>query len=142
MRYITLSEAQAKELKQGHLYGRTSSFRQHCHYILLSNDGYTIQQIADIYKTYRQGISKWFNRYEQEGIKGLHNKRRGHKPAILRIDNKLHVERVKSLVDANQQDLKVVLATLEDEDNLEMSIYTLRRFLKRLDTPTNDSESE
>lgn len=138
-RFIKLSEEQRKELGQGFKTGSKSIFRQRCHYVLMSDQGYEIPQIAELYGVTRQLVARWFNRYEQQGISGLHtSKGRGEKP-ILRLDNTEHVQSVKTLVEEHAQDLNPVLAALEKRLGQPLSKRTLHRFLKKLDMPGNAS---
>lgn len=139
-RFIKLSEEQRKELEQGFKSGSKSIFRQRCHYILMSDHGYEIPQIGELYRVTRQLVARWFNRYEEQGISGLHTaKGRGEKP-ILRLDNAEHVKSVQTLVEEHAQDLNPVLVALEERLGQPLSKRTLHRFLKRLGTPGNASE--
>lgn len=134
-RYIKLSEEQRKELEHGFKSGSKSIFRQRCHYVLMSDQGYEIPQIAELYRVTRQLVARWFNRYEEQGILGLHTgKGRGDKP-ILRLDNAEHVKSVTTLVEQHAQDLNPVLVALEKSLGQPLSKRTLHRFLKKLATP-------
>ncbi|MCA0238080.1 MAG: helix-turn-helix domain-containing protein [Bacteroidetes bacterium] len=138
--FIKLSEEQRKELERGFKSGNKPIFRQRCHYILLSDRGYEIPQIAELYRVTRQLVGRWFERYKQQGMAGLHTaKGRGEKP-ILRLDNAEHVQTVKNLVDQHAQDLNPVLAALEEQLKQPLSKRTLHRFLKKLVTSGNASE--
>lgn len=134
-RYIKLTETERVDLRIGFKTGQKATFRQRCHYLLLSDQGYSIQQIAAMYEVTRQVVARWFDRYESAGIAGLHTRKgQGEKP-ILRIDNEEHVQTVKNLVEAHAQDLDPVLAHLAERFGRPMSKRTLQRFLKKLVTP-------
>lgn len=136
-RYIQLTQQERSALKQGFKSGKKAIFRQRCHFILLSDQGYDIPQIADFYEVSRQAVARWFDRYEQSGIEGLHTQKgQGEKP-ILRIDNQWHVETVKELVNQHAQDLDPALVEVEKRLGKPMSKRTLQRFLKKLVTPGN-----
>lgn len=98
-RYIKLSEAQRAELEKSYKHGQKVVFRQRCHYTLLSDQGKTMDQIADIYQTNRLSTGKWFSRYEQQGVSGLKaNTGRGRKP-LLSVDNAEHVAQVEQYLE-------------------------------------------
>lgn len=138
-RLVKLSDAQRSALEKAHKTGKRAVFRQRCHFVLLSDQGYGVKEIAEIYRASRQLVGRWLDRYEADGIDGLHTRKgRGEKP-ILRVENTAQVERVKALVGEHAQDLKPALATLEAELGRSLSKRTLQRFLKRLVTPGNDS---
>ena len=141
-RYIKLSGAQRAELDQCYKQGRKAVFRQRCHYILLSDQGKTMEQIADIYQTNRLSIGKWFSRYEQQGVNGLKtNTGRGRKP-LLSVDNAEQVAQVEQYLEQDCQDLKQTLRKLTEQQGLSISKYTLKRFLKKLGTATNDLDAD
>ena len=138
-RYIQLDDAGRKALEMGFKRGKKAVFRQRCHYLLLSNQGRQIHEIASIYQTTRQAVARWFDRYKASGIDGLHTQKgRGEKP-ILRLDNERDVETVKKLVSKHAQDLDPILAELESKLGKQMSKRTLQRFLKSLVMSGSDS---
>ena len=130
-RFLDLTEAQREELSHGFENGKKATFRKRCHFILLSDQGYSIEDISKLYGTTRQSVASWYNRYEQFGIRGLDTQRgQGRKP-ILRIENELESEKVEQLVEQYAQNLNPVLNELEKEFGKKMSKRTLQRFLKK-----------
>ena len=112
-RYINLNDQERSALIEGQKRGKKATFRQRCHYILLSDQGKTVPEISDIYQVRYQSILKWFNRFEDSGISALHTaKGRGIQP-IIRIDNEPQIKRIEELVEQNAQNLKPVLAAIE-----------------------------
>lgn len=76
-----LSQEQLAELESGYKYGENNVFRSHCQAILLSHQGYTVQELMQIFNCRKNTIYDWFNRYESQGIAGLRIKPgRGRKP--------------------------------------------------------------
>lgn len=130
-RFIKLSPDQYSALELGHKNGKKATFRQRCHYILLSNQGKNLKTIADIYKTNRQTVANWFDRYETSGIEGLHTAKGKGRPSIIRIDNEAEVAKIEGWVENNAQNLNAVLAKIEDELGKDMHKRTLQRFLKK-----------
>lgn len=140
-RFIKLSLDQRKALEDGYRQGKKSIFRQRCHAVLLSDQGYTLSQIASLFQYNRITIGIWFDRYEQNDIDGLHTKVGQGRKSLLKIDNADHVKTVKQYVDEDPQDLNHALNQLEQEQDLSLSRYTLQRFLKKLATDTNASDA-
>lgn len=140
-RYINLQNQERIWLEKGRKTGKKATFRQRCHYILLSDQGLSVQQISEIYQVSRQAISGWFDRYESEGITGLHTGKGKGRPPIVRIDNQSEITKIEELVEKNPQNLNPVLAALDKELGKKMSKRTLQRILKKkmeLETiPTN-----
>lgn len=130
-RFINLKEAEEKALKEGWKNGKKATFRQRCHYVLLSNQGKEVLEISEIYQVGRQVIYRWFNRYEKEGILGLHTGKGQGRPPIIRIDNESEIKRVEELVESSPQNLKVVISQIEEEFGRKMSVKTLQRILKK-----------
>ena len=48
--------------------------------ILLSSKGYTVPQIADIFECDQASVRNWIERFEAEGVKGLHDRPRCGRP--------------------------------------------------------------
>jgi len=128
---LNLADNQRLELELGYKNDKQNTFRQRCHYVLLNSEGYSIQEIAKIYKKSRQIIGKWLNRYEAEGLSGLRTSKGRGRPPIIRIDNDVEVKRVEELVASSSQNLKVALVKIEEELGKKMSKDTLKRLLKK-----------
>lgn len=63
---------------------------------------------------------------------------RGRKP-ILSLQNPVHIESVKTAVKKNAQSLKAMVAELETSLETEMSVDTVKRFLRNLVSTTQES---
>lgn len=142
MRYIEkLSEEVGTALRQGHKQGKSHQFRNRCQAILLSEQGYAVGQLSEMFQVSKLSIYKWFNRFEASGIAGLKNQAgRGRKP-LLRIENAIHRQVVAGHIEQEPQRLKVAKAQIEDQLGHPLSESTLKRFLKNLVTAGNGSES-
>lgn len=130
-RYIILSEQERIALQAGHKSGKNATFRHRCHYILLSDQGKSIDQIADIYNCHRISITNWFNRYQSSSIDGLHTAKGKGRPPIVRIDNVSEVKQIEEWVEQSAQNLKPVLAKIKKELGKQMNKRTLSRLLKK-----------
>jgi transposase len=139
MRFIKLSEADLKNLHNGHRYGKHFLFRDRCQCLVLSHQGHSIPQLAELFKVHRVTIYEWFNLWESGGIEALHKKPgQGRRPKLSPANPK-HVERARALVEDDRQNLKTVVAKLSAELDIEMHPDTLKRFLKNLATLSADS---
>ena len=130
-RFIQLTPKEREALEKGHRTGTKATFRQRCHYLLLSDQGLSIEQIVKIYQVSRQAVARWFDRYQANGISALHTAKGKGRPPIIRIDNKSEVTKIEELVAQNPQNLKPVLAKIEQQLGKKMSKVTLQRLLKK-----------
>src|SRR5438874_2349384 len=132
MRFVKLTEAELVTLQEGHKNGSQFQFRNRCQCLVLSHQGRTVTELAQFFKVNPITIYGWFDRWKADGIVGLINKPgRGRKP-ILSLQNPAHIESVKTAVGKNAQTLKAVVAELEVVLDEEMSVDTVKRFLKNL----------
>jgi len=130
-RFIELSEEQRCALTHCFKKGVKATFRTRCHFILLSDQGYSIESIAGMYTITRQTVANWFNRYEQSGIAGLHTQKGQGRQPVLRIENAVDSQKVAELLETYAQNLRPVLHELEKQLGKKMSKRTLQRFLKK-----------
>lgn len=130
-RFIELTDSQRESLKEGFEHGKKAVFRKRCHILLLSDQGYELQQIASIYKLSRMRVGHWFDRFETGGIESLETSKGQGRPAVLRIDNEIDQQQVERLLEENSQNLKPALAELE-KNGKPISKRTLQRFLKKV----------
>ena len=142
MRYINnLSESDRQALQVGYKQGKSHQFRTRCQAILLSAQGYKVQELSSLLGVRDLSIYKWFNRFEAGGVAALQNQPgRGRKP-LLRIENQLHRQVVSEQIDQDAQRLKVAKAHIEEQLGTTLSESTLKRFLKSLATDGNGSEN-
>ena len=139
MRFIKVSDPDLKSLQKGWRFGNHYLFRDRCQCLVLSHQGHTISELAELFQVHRTTIYSWFDLWESGGIESLHKKPgQGRRPK-LSPDNPKHVELAKSLVEKDRQNLKAVVAKLSGELDIEMHPDTLKRFLKNLATLSADS---
>lgn len=80
MMYVRpLNEGERQELKRlaRREVGRVS---ERIRMILLSSKGYSVQQIADIFECDPASVRVWLERFQAEGVKGLHDRPRCGRP--------------------------------------------------------------
>ncbi len=139
MRFVKLSEAELVTLHEGHKNGSQFQFRSRCQCLMFSHQGETVSELAQFFEINPITIYGWFDRWEKSGITGLMNQPgRGRKP-ILSLQNPTHIESIKTAVKKNAQSLKAMVAELETALETQMSVDTVKRFLKNLVSATHAS---
>ncbi len=134
-KFIKLNEAEKITLQEGRKNGKAQAFRDRCHCLLLSSEGYQVKELGQVFRVSEITIYGWLKRWEAGGIVGLRDKAgRGRKP-ILKAED---LPQVKRRVQENAQRLKVARQKLKEELGREFSAKTLKRFLKSLIADTND----
>jgi transposase len=74
-RYVhTLSQEEVEALQDQHRRTKAASVRSRCEIILLSNDGQSPPQIARRVRMSDRTVRRTIDRYEADGLAGLHNK--------------------------------------------------------------------
>lgn len=139
-RNIKLTEDQRAELVKGHKTGKKSTFRQRCHYLLLSDQGFSMEQISEIHSISRISLGKWYTRYERDGLAGLATAKGQGRKTVLRIENQADAQRLEGWVADNAQNLRPVLAQVEEHFGVSICKRTLQRVLKKKTMPGNASE--
>lgn len=138
-RNIKLTDDQRSELTKAHKTGVKPSFRQRCHYILLSDQGFSMEEISRIHSISRISLGKWFTRYESDGLAGLGTAKGQGRKVLLRIENQADAERLEGWVADNAQNLRPVLAQVEEHFGVSICKRTLQRVLKKKTTPGSAS---
>ncbi|MCE3233754.1 MAG: hypothetical protein K0R98_2011 [Rickettsiaceae bacterium] len=77
---ISLNEEEKSALNQLRL-NKTSSIGERAHYVLLSNDGKSVPEIAQHLSRNGHTIRLWLQRYCTDGIKGLKTRKNPGRPA-------------------------------------------------------------
>lgn len=128
MKFVSsLSEAQIEQLKDLHRNDQSARVRMRAHSILLSDRGYTVDQIADIYEVHRDTVSRWIDAWEENGFAGLRDKpHSGRPPKLTEAEQELAIELLKEA----PRSVKTVLAKLYGETGKKISEWTLKRLAK------------
>jgi len=131
MRYIELDKIARQELEKVYLTHAKSHVRQRAQCLLLSDQGYPVPTLADIYSTRTHTVREWFNRWESEGVKGLEIRPgRGLKPAI-NVENTSLVSHIKEEVSLNPHNLRDVVERINARWGTSLSVGQLKSFLKK-----------
>lgn len=141
-RYIkNLTLEQISSLEGGFKSGKVHHYRMRCQCILLSYRGKSVNELSEHFGKSIVTIYSWFNRWESQGIQGLKIQEGRGRKRKLDFDNSDHVKQVKQSLKIENRNLKQLQNDLESKLGIEISKSSLRRFLKRLVTDTNDIES-
>lgn len=79
----TLSEEEMTKLVENHQTNESFRVRNRSHAILLSAEGYPIDEIAVICKAHRNAVSRWLERWKEYGVDALADVRRAGRPKLL-----------------------------------------------------------
>jgi transposase len=86
-RYISpLSKTQRYELEELRKGSSKAKVGARAHAITLSSEGFTIEELMEIFKVERDTISRWLNNWEQYGLEGLPDKARSGRIPTLNED--------------------------------------------------------
>ena len=78
-----LKEKEKKELKLLMKESDISRVRIRAHAVILSSNGYSIEEISNIYEVDRDSVSSWLKRWENYSFNGLYdNDRPGRPPEV------------------------------------------------------------
>ena len=131
MRYIELNESARQELEKIYHTHAKSHVRQRAQCLLLSDQGYSVPTLSDIYSTRTHTVRGWFNRWEAEGVKGLEIRPgRGLKP-VIDAENSDFVSNIKEEVSLNPHNLRDVVERINARWGTSLSVGQLKSFLKK-----------
>ena len=125
MRYVTLKteEIEALELSSKN---SNNTIRKRSHCLLLSHQGRTIIDMANIFDVDRRTIERWFDKWEKEGLNSLPIMTgRGVKTRLKGLE-----EVLSKFLEIHSRNLKNVLLHLEEKHNIRICKKTLQNFLK------------
>lgn len=128
MRFVSsLSEPDKEQLTALFKYHDSHSVRRRAHSILLSADGFPIDEIARIYQIHRDTVGTTIDRWERDGIEGLFDgDRSGRPPKLSESEANEAVESLKE----DPRSIKKALAATNEKTGKEISEWTLKRMAK------------
>lgn len=89
MRFVeNITTVKLGKLKNIFKNGDNARTRARAHAVILSNKGFTIDSIANIFDVDRDSVSSWLNRWQTCGIEGLSDLPKDGRPPILFDDLK------------------------------------------------------
>ncbi len=126
MRYITLKTEEIEALEELHKNSTDNTVRKHSQCLLLSHQGRTIIDLANIFDVSRRTIERWFDNWVKNGINSLPMMPgRGVKTRL-----KGYGEEVSQQLELHNRNLKNVLIYFKEQHNIIICKKTLQNFLK------------
>lgn len=101
-----LTETDKEQLTVLFKHHNSHSVRRRAHSILLSADGFTIDEIVRIYQIHRDTVRASFDRWEKKGIDGLFDGAKSGRPPKLSPDE---AEEAVKLLKADPRSIKKAL---------------------------------
>ncbi len=126
-----LSKIDLESLENGYQNDIKHRFRQRCKGILLSNDGFSVSEIALILEKQKDTIYGWIKSFEAFGIEGLRTAKGQGAKAKLDSLSSAQQERLKELLGRESQNLKKICAVLSDEFGFKVGKWMLVRYIKK-----------
>ncbi len=131
----TLTEEDYNKLVENHQKSENFRVRNRAHAILLSFEKYPIDEIAVICGVHRNTISRWIERWNEFGLKGLRDVEKDGRPPILTLEEQAKTVEIALL---NPRFPHRQLSRIKAETGKTISQYTLKRLIKkRLDLEKN-----
>ena len=126
-----LTSSELECLEKGYRNDIRHHYRQRCKGILLSNDGFSVSEIALILKKQKDTIYGWIKSYKSSGIDGLENKEgQGVKSKLDDLFPEQE-ERIKELLGRDAQNMKKICGILSDEFGFRITKWMLSHFIKK-----------
>jgi len=125
MRFIRLSKERSDMLARIYKHSKYHRVRQRAHCILLSNDGYTISDLKEIFNADLTTIYNWFNAWESESLVGLYDRKgKGRKPKLSEEMKEKIREWAKEYPESR------ICELVEDKFGVSVCTRTVQRVLK------------
>lgn len=130
MRFVKdLCWPQIKLLHRIHRESKRHHVRQRAHCILLSYQGYQVNELAKIFGRTQRTIYTWLNQWEARHFAGLYDKEgRGRKPKL----DDAQKRQVKEWAKEYPKKLGKIVALVREEYGISVSRRTIKRILRGL----------
>ncbi len=79
-RFIQLNEQERSALRQLYWQTKDADIRSRCQMLLLSADGHSVAEIAQLTLFDENSVLFWFDRYETKGVAGLEDRPKSGRP--------------------------------------------------------------
>lgn len=128
MKYVSrLTGEQRRQLHQMMHHDPCPRVRHRAHAILLSDQGYSREEIADIYQVQADTVSKWIDTWEEQSYQGLVDAPRSGRPKALNEAEQAHAI---DLIKKTPRQIKGVIHQLAEQLGKTVSRSTLKRLIK------------
>ena len=126
---LALEEKQT--LEEGHKNSKKKHFRDRCQCILLSSEGFSVQELSRIYKVRTRTIYTWIHRYAEHGFLGLKiQSGRGIKAILVDLVQE-HIDIIKHEIGQNPQNLRDIARVLSEKIGFTLTKPMLKKYLKK-----------
>lgn len=124
----TLCKAELVTLESMRKNHPSQATRVRAHAIVLSNRGYSIQEIADVTAVCRQTVSSWISRWETKGLIELIDKPRSGRPRVL---SEAQEQGIIGAIKKQPRKLKQVASELSEQFGIRVTVSKLKRLCKQ-----------
>ncbi len=129
MKFIKpLTEAEQITLQEAHRQGPTPRVRQRAQALLLSAQGMRIPYLVEVLGVDRDTLSRWFDDWEEQGLRGLYDAPRPGRPPILSLAEQ---QRVVEWVEDEPRRLRLAQVQISQETGKAVSLRALTRVMKK-----------
>jgi len=129
MKFVDSLDPQTREtLREFSRNHASARIRQRAHAVLLSDKGYKIDRIADIFDVDRDTVSRWLDNWQRRGLEGLPDDARTGRPSAL--SDQEQDQALKLALDEPRQ-IKLGLAKIREHFETTLSLDWLRKLLHR-----------
>jgi len=125
-----LAEAERQTLLDASRHAPWSRFRQRAHAVWLSDKGYRVDRLAEIFAVDRDTVSGWLDAWESRGLTGLRDFPHPGRPSLGSEGDRAWLE--GELEKAPHQ-AKALPPRLLERAGVEVSLNTLKRWLRERD---------
>jgi transposase len=138
-RYIQLSSEEVATLAEGAKHHRKAHFRTRCEALLLSDRGYKVVEIAQLFQVRPHTIRFWMDNWEQKGLVGLNIRAGRGRKAALPLSNPALVADLQAQILLNPQSLEAVALEMSKKWHCTLSKGQLQRFIKKSSVTAGDA---
>ncbi len=124
----TLSDEEREKLMENHRNHPKFRVRHRSHAILLSQQGSTREEIAQICRVQRDTVSLWIDAWQEFGFQGLEDGKRSGRPPILTLEEQ---EKAFEIAMRNPKFPHRRLSEIKREIGKEISKFTLKDVIKK-----------
>ena len=123
-----LTPEEQQTLEEAHRNHPSHRVRQRAWCLLLSNRGYLVARLRELFEVRHETVSAWFESWEAQGIVGLFDKPHSGRPATFLPGEQ---EKFIQYVDENPHQVKVAEARIQAETGKTASHDAFVRILKK-----------
>lgn len=124
-----LSAEETLTLENMHQHHPCHASRIRAHGVLLSDAGFTVKELSEVFGVCRQTTATWLQAWERGGVCALFDKPRSGRPCLLSTE--AHRQEAVERVTQSPRSLKKVAAQLAESLGINLSCSTLKRLCKQ-----------